>query len=90
MQGDAFIEDVVNTEPTPEFTAEILDEVRQLFDYLRKEDGTLFLIAMRKLEGCNNAEIAAELSVSTRTVDRKFRRICILWSEDFEKRMGNG
>ena len=90
LLGDAYLEDVVNAEPTPEFTAELLDEMRHLLEFLRKEDGTLLLIAMRKLEGCNNAEIAAELSVSTRTVERKFRRICILWSNDVEQRMGGG
>jgi DNA-directed RNA polymerase specialized sigma24 family protein len=84
--GEAFLDDVVSDEPTPEFTAELMDELRRLLAILRREDGTLCLIAMRKLEGYNTSEIAAELSVSPRTVERKFRRVCILWAEDVDKR----
>jgi len=86
LYGDAFLEDAVGAEPTPDFTVELLDELRHLLDVLRNEDGTLCLIAMRKLEGYSSSEIAAELSVSPRTVERKFRRICILWAEEVDKR----
>jgi DNA-directed RNA polymerase specialized sigma24 family protein len=86
VQGDAFLADVVSPEPTPEFTAELLDEFRHLLEILREEDATLCLIALRKSEGCSNAEIAAELSLSPRTVQRKFQRICVVWTADLEKR----
>ena len=86
VQGEAFLADVVSPEPTPEFTAELLDEFRHLLEVLRREDGTLCLIALRKSEGYSNAEIAAELSLSPRTVERKFQRICIVWAADVERR----
>lgn len=85
VQGEAFLADVVSPEPTPQFTAELLDEFRRLLDLLR-DNGTLCLIALRKLEGYTNREIAAELSVATRTVERKLQRICILWTADVERR----
>jgi len=86
VKGEAFLADVVSPEPTPEFTAELLDEFRRLLDLLRQDNGTLSLIALRKLEGYSNREIAAELSVATRTVERKLQRICILWTADVERR----
>lgn len=36
-------------------------------------------VALRKLEGCTNAEIADELACTTRTVERKLSRIRAIW-----------
>lgn len=90
VRGDALLAEVANQEPTPEFTAELLDEFRRLLDILRQEDVTLCLIAKRKSEGFSNREIAGELSVSTRTVERKFERICLVWAADVDKRFPEG
>jgi len=86
VQGDAFLSDVVSPEPTPQFTAELLDEFRHVLEILRNEDGTLCLIALRKLEGYTSKEIAAELSLSVRTVERKSKRICVVWAADADQR----
>lgn len=86
MQSAALLEDVAGREPTPESAAELLDELRHLLDVVRREDVTLGLIALRKLEGHRNAEIAAELSLSLRTIERKLERIAILWATDAETR----
>jgi DNA-directed RNA polymerase specialized sigma24 family protein len=85
-QGDVFLEEVVSPEPTPQFMAELLDEIRHLVDLLRGEDSTLSLIALRKFEGYSSAEIAAELSRNVRTVERKVERIRALWMADAESR----
>ncbi|MFV1968044.1 MAG: ECF-type sigma factor, partial [Pirellulaceae bacterium] len=90
IKGSLLLADIVSPEPTPEFTAELLDEMRHCFDMLRREDGTLRLIALRLLEGHSNEEIAVELSVSVRTVQRKFQRICILWEADVDQRAQDG
>jgi len=66
--------------------AELLDEMRQLLDVLRRKDQTLCLIAQRKFEGFSNEQIAAELSRNVRTVQRKLERIRVLWLEDLQKR----
>lgn len=78
-RGEAYLDEVPHPEPTREAMAELFDELRNLLDGLRDEDGTLFLIVQRKLEGYENKEIADELSVSIRTVQRKLERIFSLY-----------
>lgn len=86
-QSGAFLDDLVSPEPAPEFTLELLDELRRLLEVLRREeDAKLSLIAEKKSEGKCNREIANELSISLRSVERKFKRICILWAVDLENR----
>lgn len=87
--SDALLAEIAGTEPTPELTAALFDELQHILSVLREEDGTLCLIAIRKSEGHSNQEIAAELSVSLRTIERKLTRINILWAADLEKRFGN-
>ena len=43
---------------------------------------TLKTVALRKLEGYDVQEIAAELGASTRTVERKLRLIRAIWEEE--------
>ncbi len=76
------LEDMVSKEPSPEFVAEFLEEADRLLDLLHREDATLCLIAKRKLEGFSNAEIAGELSLTIRSIQRKVERVRILWSAD--------
>ena len=47
----------------------------------RLDDETLRQIAIRKMEGETNAEIARDLGVQPRTVERKLRLIRELWSD---------
>jgi DNA-directed RNA polymerase specialized sigma24 family protein len=86
LRGESLLANVFSAEPSPDFAAELLDEVRHLLDLLRREDATLCLVAKRKLEGYSNAEIAAELSLSPRSVQRKIQRIRIVWSADADLR----
>lgn len=67
-------------EPTPQAAAEFADQLDHLLQKLA--DPTLKTIALRKLEGFSSADIAAELGVTTRTVDRKLNVIRALWQED--------
>lgn len=82
----SLLDELVAQDPSPEFAAQLVDELRYLLDRLRREDGTLCLIAVRRLEGHTNAEIAAELSLSPRTIERKLQRIAVHWSADAEQR----
>jgi len=47
-------------------------------------DGTLRIVAKRKLEGFTIAEIAEELNVVPRTIDRKIQRIKSIWESDLK------
>lgn len=86
VQGGLALERVIGAEVTPSDMAELLDEQRRVMDVLRSEDETLCLIAQRKFEGFTNREIAPELCRSVRAVQRKVKRIQILWAEDRDRR----
>jgi DNA-directed RNA polymerase specialized sigma24 family protein len=79
--GDrAGIEQVLGSEPTPEFAAQVAEECRQLLDLLGESD--LRELAMWKMEGYTNEEIAAKLGCVPRTVERKLRLIRSLWTHE--------
>lgn len=68
-----FVEDGL----TPDFVAAINEQCEALMD--RLPDEKLRLIAHRKLEGYTNEEIAQELDVVERTVERKLALIRSTW-----------
>jgi len=69
---------VLGTEPSPEFAAEMVDECRRLLDLL--PDATLRSVALWKMEGYSNSEIAQRLGCVNKTVERKLRAIREVWS----------
>ena len=77
---DAAIEQVVGDEPTPEFAAQVAEEYQRLLDLLGDE--TLRQVAVWKMEGLTNDEIAERLDCSRRTVARKLETIRIIWSRE--------
>ena len=77
---EASVDEVLGPDPTPAVAAEIADECRRLFDVL--EDPTLRHVALWKMEGFTNKEIAGRLGVIEQTVERKLRRIRDRWSEE--------
>jgi len=71
---------VVGAEPTPEFAAQLDEEYQRLLELLG--DRTLRSVAIWKMEGYGNGEIADKLACSRRTVARKLEAIRILWSTE--------
>jgi DNA-directed RNA polymerase specialized sigma24 family protein len=69
---------VLSKEPSPELAAEMIDECRRLLDLL--PDPTLRSVALWKMEGYSNGEIAARLGCVEKTVERKLRAIRDVWS----------
>src|SRR5262249_44582396 len=67
-------------EPTPEFTAQVTEEFQRLLDRLADEQ--LRAIALWKMEGHTDEEIAAKLGCVPRTVRRRLRMIRGLWEEE--------
>ena len=65
-------------EPTPAVVAEVTDCLRDLLNQLG--DSLLMRIALGKLEGWTNRELADELDVSLRAVERKLSLIRRKWS----------
>ena len=69
---------VLGSEPTPQFAAEVAEEFCDLLD--RLEDPTLQSVAHWKMEGYTNEEIAEKLGRNVRTVERKLALIRQTWS----------
>jgi DNA-directed RNA polymerase specialized sigma24 family protein len=72
------LESVIGHEPSPEFAAEMTDECRRLLD--RLGDPTLRSVALWKMEGMTNAEIAVRVGCAEKSVERKLRAIRQIWS----------
>jgi DNA-directed RNA polymerase specialized sigma24 family protein len=80
--GEAAIEQLLCREPTPEDAAEMADECRRLLDLL--DEPELRQIALWKVEGYTNEEIATMLDCVPRTIERKVGRIRLLWRDEFK------
>jgi DNA-directed RNA polymerase specialized sigma24 family protein len=74
---------VAGFEPTPELAAQMAEECRRLLGCL--DDEMLRSVALWKLEGRTNREIAASLGCVEQTVERKLRRIRGLWAQEVER-----
>jgi DNA-directed RNA polymerase specialized sigma24 family protein len=78
--GEDFLAQVVGKELTPELTAIMADEYRRLFGGL--DDESLLVVAVMKLEGHSNEEIARALDCALRTVERKLDEIRKRWTAE--------
>jgi RNA polymerase sigma factor (sigma-70 family) len=80
VPGDYDLEHFLTREPTPEEAAATAEECRRLLDLLQEPE--LRQIALWKVEGYTNEEIAARLDCVPRTVERKVQRIRLLWKHE--------
>ncbi len=67
-------------EPTPEFAAQVAEECQRLLGLLGND--TLCAVALAKMAGDTNQEIAARLGCVRYTVDRKLQTIRRIWSKE--------
>jgi DNA-directed RNA polymerase specialized sigma24 family protein len=72
------VEELVGNEPTPEFAAQVAEEYEFLLGLLDRDQRA---IAIAKLEGFTNEQIAASQNRSLRTVERKLKLIRAIWEE---------
>jgi RNA polymerase sigma factor (sigma-70 family) len=78
-EGAAGILQVAGAEATPEQEAAEAEAVGRLLGLLPKDE--LRRVAVAKLEGLSNAEIAAELGYSDATVERRLKLIRAVWTK---------
>ena len=71
---------IISKEPTPEFAAQVAEECQRLLDDLG--DAELRQLALWKMEGYTNAEIATKLGRSEPTIERKLRLIRSRWEKE--------
>jgi DNA-directed RNA polymerase specialized sigma24 family protein len=76
LQGDGNIEAILSREPPPEFSAMMAENCAQLLDRLQPAERQ---IALLRLEGYTNTEIAARLGCALRTVERRLELIRRIW-----------
>jgi DNA-directed RNA polymerase specialized sigma24 family protein len=74
------LEQIIGSEPTPEFAAQVAEEYQRLLSHLG--DADLRKVAVWKMEAYSNKEIAAKLGCVPRTVERKLGLIRTLWSQE--------
>ena len=67
-------------EPTPELAAMMSDECRRLLNLL--SDPELETVALFKLQGYTNKEVADSMGYSRRTIQRMLSLIKELWSHE--------
>lgn len=72
--------DLIDREPDPALAAEITEQCRNLLGKL--PDESLRAVAVWKLEGHTNEEIAAKIGRSLGSVERKLRVIRTLWEQE--------
>ena len=77
--GEMGAEQVIGKEPTPEDAAQLAEEYERLL--ARLSNAELSKIAVWKMEGYENREIAAKLGCVPRTVERKLGLIRTLWTQ---------
>jgi DNA-directed RNA polymerase specialized sigma24 family protein len=70
-------------EPTPELAAQVAEQCRFLLD--RLADDELRRIAVAKMEGYTNKEIAEQLSCSLPRIERKLARIRKIWAREADR-----
>lgn len=78
LPGD--LDQVIGEEPTPEFAAMVAEECRRLLEAL--DDDSLRRVALDRMEGYTNDEIAARLGCARRTVARRLDLIRTIWSTE--------
>jgi DNA-directed RNA polymerase specialized sigma24 family protein len=77
---EAALEQIEGPEPTPAFAAQVAEECRRLLE--RLDSPELRGVALRKMEGYSNEEIAAQLGCGLRTVERRLQLIRSIWEQE--------
>ncbi|MBM4076670.1 MAG: hypothetical protein FJ267_13655, partial [Planctomycetes bacterium] len=81
------LSDILSREPTPEFAAEVADQLDLLLKELDKTgDLNLRRVALMRMNGFSTSEVAEELRCVRRTVERKMTLIARIW-ETIDKEM---
>src|SRR5687767_6564946 len=71
--GEEALALAIGDTPSPEFAAMMAEELRDLLEFL--EDGEFRAIALGKMEGYSNEELADRLDCSVRTIERRLNLI---------------
>jgi DNA-directed RNA polymerase specialized sigma24 family protein len=70
---------VIGTEPTPEFALQMAEQMEIMLG--RLGDDTLQRVALAKLDGLTDQEIADQMGLGLRTIERKLNLIRAIWKD---------
>lgn len=73
------IDRVMGVEPTPDYVNMAIDQCHELMSALPSDE--LRQVALWKLEGWKNVEIAEKLGCTTKTISRRLQQIREIWGE---------
>lgn len=77
------LSEIIKQEPTPEFAAQIGEQFDRLLARLvEADDSDLIAVAVLKMQGEANDDIARQMGCACRTVERKLKLIRGLWERD--------
>lgn len=79
LNDEIVLESLLGRDPDPQFSALVAEEFQSLLDRLKDEQ--MRDIALGKLEGYTNQEIADHLGCSLRTVERRLDMIRKAWDD---------
>jgi RNA polymerase sigma factor (sigma-70 family) len=74
------LEEIMSREPTPQMAAEMTEQCQRLLNLL--DDDELRAIALAKLEGYTDYEVAERLGCARSTVQRRLKLIRSLWEAE--------
>jgi DNA-directed RNA polymerase specialized sigma24 family protein len=80
VAADACLEQMVSREPSPELAAQFAEECRRLL--ARLDNAALQALALLKMEGYTNDQLASRLGCGLRTIERKLRLIRQIWGQE--------
>jgi DNA-directed RNA polymerase specialized sigma24 family protein len=77
---EADLERVIGSEPSPDFAAQVAEECERLLRSLANKE--LEKVALMKMDGYSNDEIATQLDCAPRSVGRKLQLIRGIWENE--------
>jgi DNA-directed RNA polymerase specialized sigma24 family protein len=77
--NDRELDEIIRVEPTPQMVVEMAEQCQKLLESL--PDVELRSIALWKMEGYTNAEIAGKLDCARSTIQRKLQLIQARWEQ---------
>ncbi len=90
FQSSVFsMDEIADKEPTLDSAIALHDTCNYLIEVVLREEKTKD-VARLKLEGMTNAEIAAQMGITIRTVERKIKLIRSLWAEELGMELSGG
>jgi DNA-directed RNA polymerase specialized sigma24 family protein len=81
--ADVDLTEVITAEPDPAFAAEAAEQFRHLLEVLKTNE--LRRVAILKMEGYTNREVADRLGCVVGTVERKLRVIRTAWERELRR-----